>query len=130
MKFTLSWLKEHLDTDADIKEIGETLTRIGLEVEEITDPRAGLKEFVTARIDSVENHPDADKLPTDEPLSRYTGGNSKVGLLGPDGVPVTQPLYHHIKAVNANVFRCFYTDPYSDTSLSVLINTKGQVINP
>ena len=54
----------------------------------------------------------------------------KVGLLGPDGVPVTQPLYHHIKAVNANVFRCFYTDPYSDTSLSVLINTKGQVINP
>ena len=62
MKFTLSWLKEHLDTNADIKEIGETLTRIGLEVEEITDPRTGLKEFVTARIDSVENHPDADKL--------------------------------------------------------------------
>ncbi|MBR3676473.1 MAG: phenylalanine--tRNA ligase subunit beta [Alphaproteobacteria bacterium] len=62
MKFTLSWLKEHLDTDADINEISETLTRIGLEVEEIIDPRAGLKDFITARIDSVANHPDADKL--------------------------------------------------------------------
>lgn len=62
MKFTLSWLKEHLETTASIDEISETLTRIGLEVEEITDPSAGLKEFITARIDSVENHPDADKL--------------------------------------------------------------------
>ena len=62
MKFTLSWLKEHLETTANIDEISETLTRIGLEVEEITDPSAGLKEFITARIDSVENHPDADKL--------------------------------------------------------------------
>ncbi|MBR6356063.1 MAG: phenylalanine--tRNA ligase subunit beta [Alphaproteobacteria bacterium] len=62
MKFTLSWLKEHLDTDATLEQISETLTRIGLEVEEVTDPRAGLGEFITARIDSVENHPDADKL--------------------------------------------------------------------
>lgn len=62
MKFTLSWLKEHLETNASIEQISETLTRIGLEVEEVIDPRAGLKEFITARIDSVENHPDADKL--------------------------------------------------------------------
>ncbi len=62
MKFTLSWLKEHLETTASLEQIGETLTRIGLEVEEITDPRAGLKDFITARIDSVANHPDADKL--------------------------------------------------------------------
>ena len=62
MKFTLSWLKEHLETTATVDEISATLTRIGLEVEEVIDPRAGLKEFITARIDSVENHPDADKL--------------------------------------------------------------------
>ncbi|MBR1824961.1 MAG: phenylalanine--tRNA ligase subunit beta [Alphaproteobacteria bacterium] len=62
MKFTLSWLKEHLETTADLETIGKTLTRIGLEVEEITDPRSGLKDFITARIDCVENHPDADKL--------------------------------------------------------------------
>ena len=62
MKFTLSWLKEHLETNANISEICETLTRIGLEVEEVFDPSAGLKEFVSARIESVENHPDADKL--------------------------------------------------------------------
>ena len=62
MKFTLSWLKEHLDTTATLNEICDTLNNIGLEVEEVTDPRAGLKDFITARIDSVENHPDADKL--------------------------------------------------------------------
>ena len=62
MKFTLSWLKEHLETTASIEQISDTLTNIGLEVEEIFDPRAGLKDFITARIDSVENHPDADKL--------------------------------------------------------------------
>ena len=62
MKLTLSWLKEHLETTATLNEICDTLTRIGLEVEEVTDPSAGLKDFITARIDSVENHPDADKL--------------------------------------------------------------------
>ncbi len=62
MKFTLSWLKEHLETTATLQQIDETLTRIGLEVEEIINPAAALDNFVTARIDSVENHPDADKL--------------------------------------------------------------------
>ena len=62
MKFTLSWLKEHLETTASLTEICDTLTRIGLEVEEVTDPSAGLKDFISARIESVENHPDADKL--------------------------------------------------------------------
>lgn len=62
MKFTLSWLKEHLDTTATLQQIDETLTRIGLEVEEIYNPAEKLDEFITARIDSVENHPDADKL--------------------------------------------------------------------
>ena len=62
MKFTLSWLKEHLDTTADVNEIAETLTRIGLEVEEVINPAAALDGFNTARIETVENHPDSDHL--------------------------------------------------------------------
>lgn len=62
MKFTLSWLKEHLDTTADIDTIAETLTRIGLEVEEVVNPAAALDGFHTARIDKVEMHPDSDHL--------------------------------------------------------------------
>lgn len=89
MKFTLSWLKEHLETTATVDEISATLTRIGLEVEEVIDPRAGLKEFITARIDSVENHPDADKLHilcvndgTDKYQVVCGAPNVKEGLIG------------------------------------------------
>ena len=62
MKFTLSWLKEHLETTANINEIAETLTRIGLEVEEVINPAAALEGFHTARIEKVEMHPDSDHL--------------------------------------------------------------------
>lgn len=62
MKFTLSWLKEHLDTTAGIDEIGETLTKIGLEVEEIFNPAAQLDGFVTAEVETYEKHPDSDHL--------------------------------------------------------------------
>ena len=62
MKFTLSWLKEHLETNASIDEIVETLTRIGLEVEEVVNPASQLNGFITARIDKVEDHPDSDHL--------------------------------------------------------------------
>jgi len=62
MKFTLSWLKEHLETTADVNEIAETLTRIGLEVEEVINPAAALEDFRTARIEKVEMHPDSDHL--------------------------------------------------------------------
>lgn len=62
MKFTLSWLKEHLDTNASIEQISDTLTKIGLEVEEVYNPAANLNGFITARIDSVEKHPDSDHL--------------------------------------------------------------------
>lgn len=62
MKFTLSWLKEHLQTTASLDEIVETLTRIGLEVEEVVNPAAALDRFITARIDKVEMHPDSDHL--------------------------------------------------------------------
>lgn len=62
MKFTLSWLKEHLDTSASVDEIAETLTKIGLEVEEVFNPASKLKDFVTAKIESCEMHPDSDHL--------------------------------------------------------------------
>ncbi|WP_116652242.1 phenylalanine--tRNA ligase subunit beta [Pelagibacterium sediminicola] len=62
MKFTLSWLKEHLDTTAALDEIVEKLTMIGLEVEEVADTAARLKSFVTALVVSAEQHPNADKL--------------------------------------------------------------------
>ena len=62
MKFTLAWLKEHLDTEASVEEIAETLTRIGLEVEEVFDPATALKDFRVAEVVNAEKHPDADKL--------------------------------------------------------------------
>ncbi len=62
MKFTLSWLKEHLDTEASVEEISETLTKIGLEVEEVVNPAKGLEAFVTAKVEDVQNHPDSDHL--------------------------------------------------------------------
>jgi len=62
MKFTLSWLKEHLDTEATVEEIAETLTRIGLEIEEVFDPATALKAFRVAEVVKADKHPDADKL--------------------------------------------------------------------
>ena len=62
MKFTLSWLKRHLKTDADIYEVAEAMTLAGLEVEEIIDPAKSLSAFTIAHVKSSEKHPDADKL--------------------------------------------------------------------
>ena len=62
MKFTLSWLKEHLDTDAALDEIVAGMTMAGLEVEDVHDPAAELSDFTVAHILSAEKHPDADKL--------------------------------------------------------------------
>ena len=56
MKFTLSWLKDHLETDATLDAICETLTMIGLEVEGVDD-RAAFKPFVIAEVVSAEKHP-------------------------------------------------------------------------
>lgn len=62
MKFTLGWLKDHLDTNASLDEISTTLTAIGLEVESITDLSAQLAPFTVAKIIHAEKHPQADKL--------------------------------------------------------------------
>jgi len=62
MKFTLSWLKKHLDTTATVDEIADALTDLGLEVEGIENPAAKLADFEIAKITHAEKHPDADKL--------------------------------------------------------------------
>jgi phenylalanyl-tRNA synthetase beta chain len=62
MKFTLSWLKEHLDTTAEVDQVAAAMTMAGLEVEEVHDPIAALAPFTVARIVSAERHPNADRL--------------------------------------------------------------------
>ncbi|MFV0293460.1 MAG: phenylalanine--tRNA ligase subunit beta [Paracoccus sp. (in: a-proteobacteria)] len=89
MKFTLSWLKDHLETDASVDEIARVLTDLGLEVEEVIDPAAKLGGFRLARIAHAEQHPDADRLRV---LRVETAGgerqivcgapNAKAGLIG------------------------------------------------
>jgi phenylalanyl-tRNA synthetase beta chain len=62
MKFTLSWLKEHLDTDEPVEKLADKLTMIGLEVENIDDKAKALAPFTIARVISAEQHPNADRL--------------------------------------------------------------------
>ena len=62
MKFTLSWLKEHLDTDEPLEKLADKLTMIGLEVENIEDKAKALSPFSIARVISAEQHPNADRL--------------------------------------------------------------------
>lgn len=62
MKFSLSWLKNHLETTATLDEISDALTMLGLEVEDIHDPAKALSAFTVAKVISAEPHPNADKL--------------------------------------------------------------------
>src|SRR5580692_7136664 len=62
MKFTLSWLKEHLETDEPLEKLADKLTMIGLEVEHIEDKAKQLSPFTIARVISAEQHPNADRL--------------------------------------------------------------------
>ncbi|MEG3145591.1 phenylalanine--tRNA ligase subunit beta [Sphingomonas sp. RT2P30] len=94
MKFTLNWLKEHLETIADLDTIVETLTRVGLEVEGVENPGAKLAAFRVARVLSAERHPQADKLQVlsvdagDGPLQVVCGApNARAGLVGVFGMP-------------------------------------------
>ncbi|HCR85171.1 MAG TPA: phenylalanine--tRNA ligase subunit beta, partial [Alphaproteobacteria bacterium] len=74
MKFTLSWLKEFLDTQADLKTISEKLTEIGLEVENVVDYSTSLKHFTVAQILETEQHPNADRLR----VCKVDAGNGEV----------------------------------------------------
>ncbi|MEM6563987.1 MAG: phenylalanine--tRNA ligase subunit beta [Pseudomonadota bacterium] len=87
MKFTLSWLKDHLDTTATLEEILEALTDLGLEVEEVEDRAARLRDFTIGHVKSAEKHPDADRLrvcqvETDEGLKQIICGapNARQGI--------------------------------------------------
>lgn len=62
MKFSHTWLKKYLDTDATPNEIAEKLIELGLEVESLDDPATALKGFVYARVVEREKHPNADRL--------------------------------------------------------------------
>lgn len=62
MKFSLSWLKDHLDTDADIQAVAAAMTAAGLEVEDVSDPSAKLAPFTVAKVIEAARHPNADKL--------------------------------------------------------------------
>ncbi|MCF2514941.1 phenylalanine--tRNA ligase subunit beta [Sphingomonas sp. G124] len=97
MKFSLSWLKDHLDTDADAATVAETLTRIGLEVEGVENPAEALKPFRIVRVVTAERHPQADKLQVltvdagdGEALQVVCGApNARAGLVGVFGGPGT-----------------------------------------
>src|SRR3954471_17451143 len=62
MKFTLSWLKEHLDTTASVDEVVDAMTMAGLEVEHVEDPGAKLAAFSVARVVEAVQHPNAERL--------------------------------------------------------------------
>ncbi len=96
MKFTLSWLKDHLETDASLNEICDKLTAIGLEVDHVDD-RSSLKGFVVAKVLTATKHPDADKLQIlsvdtgfGTPMQIVCGApNARAGLVGVLALPGT-----------------------------------------
>ncbi len=90
MKFTLSWLKDHLETDKSVEELAAKLNAIGLEVEGIEDAGAKLGAFTIARVVEAKKHPNADKLQVlqveiakGKPLMEVVCGapNAKAGML-------------------------------------------------
>ncbi|MEA3010951.1 MAG: phenylalanyl-tRNA synthetase beta chain [Sphingomonadales bacterium] len=95
MKFTLSWLGEHLETQASLDQIVEKLTAIGLEVEGVENPAEKLAPFTVARVLTAERHPQADKLQVltvdaggGEPVQVVCGApNARAGMLGVFGAP-------------------------------------------
>jgi len=90
MKFTLSWLKDFLDTDASAEEIADKLTMIGLELESLTNPAEALKPFVIAKVLEARQHPNADRLRvclvdpgTGNPVQVVCGApNARTGMVG------------------------------------------------
>ena len=89
MKFTLSWLKDHLETSASLPQLTEKLSSMGLEVESIDDPAAKLAPFTIARVLEAKRHPNADKLQvckvdTGSGVVEVVCGapNAKTGMIG------------------------------------------------
>ncbi len=90
MKFTLSWLREHLDTDASVAELADKLTMIGLEVESLADKGKLLAPFIVARVIEAKPHPNADRLRVcmvdtgaGDPVQVVCGApNARSGMIG------------------------------------------------
>ena len=97
MKFSLEWLKQHLETEASAQEIADKLTAIGLEVEELSNPAEALAPFTVAKVLTAEKHPQADKLQvltvdtgSGSPVQVVCGApNARAGMLGVFGGPGT-----------------------------------------
>jgi phenylalanyl-tRNA synthetase beta chain len=97
MKFTLAWLKDHLDTGEPFGAIVDKLTMIGLEVEGLEDKAAALKPFTIARVISAEQHPNADRLRvcmvdtgSGDPVQVVCGApNARAGMKGVFSPPGT-----------------------------------------
>jgi phenylalanyl-tRNA synthetase beta chain len=97
MKFTLAWLKDHLDTGASLAEIVDKLTMIGLEVERVEDKAKELAPFTVAAVVTAEKHPNADKLRvcmvdtgSGEPVQVVCGApNARAGMKGVFAPPGT-----------------------------------------
>ena len=96
MKFSLEWLKQHLDTEASAQEIADKLTAIGLEVEALSNPAEALAPFRIAKVLTAEKHPQADKLQVlsvdagDGPMQVVCGApNARAGMIGVFGPPGT-----------------------------------------
>src|SRR5438128_9356519 len=97
MKFTLSWLKEHLDTDEPLEKLADKLTMIGLEVEAIDDKAKALSAFTIARVIEAKQHPNADRLRVcivdtgaGEPVQVVCGApNARTGMKGVFSPPGT-----------------------------------------
>src|SRR5437660_8352352 len=97
MKFTLSWLREHLDTDEPLGKLADKLTMIGLEVESIADNAKALGAFTIARVIEAKQHPNADRLRVcivdtgaGEPVQVVCGApNARTGMKGVFSPPGT-----------------------------------------
>ncbi|NML90535.1 phenylalanine--tRNA ligase subunit beta [Sphingobium sp. TB-6] len=124
MKFTLSWLKTHLKTDADLPTILKGLTNIGLEVEGVENPAEKLAPFRIARVLTADPHPQADKLQVltvdagDGALQVVCGApNARAGLVGVFGtegavVPVNGMVLKKtaIRGVESNGMMCSFRE--------------------
>ena len=99
MKFTLGWLKEHLDTTASLTEITDKLTALGLELEELTDPTEIYAPFKVAYVESATKHPDADKLQ----ICIVDTGSEKIQVVC--GAPNARTGMKAIFAPNGHIFQ-------------------------
>jgi len=105
VKFTLAWLKDHLDTPATAREIADRLSSIGLEVESIDDPGEKLRAFTIAKVLEAKRHPNADRLQvckvdTGSGIAEVVCGapNARAGMIG-----VFAPLGTYIPGIKITI---------------------------